>query len=210
MTVLTASLYDLDAFTQPIAPTRACAQTWFDHVSVWTNASETNAFDHDEAVQYFQNAVDAYSTCAMADRSVLRRWSGGAAYPLKSNYTKPWKFFDHFEMQKYRDPKPCGDSASRLAWPSFDQRASLALPSRPRPIDRSTERYSIWDCRSISATRNVHDQYPDGFDIATLFADVLMHTRAQPLSLCNRERTSTRRSNSNQPGTVQPRAAPSP
>lgn len=78
----------------------------------------------------------------------------------------------------------------------------IALPSRrPRPLGGSAERYSICDCRSICAIRDVHNQYPDGFDIATLFADAMTHvTRKQLLSLRTRERTSTRRNSINHPG----------
>lgn len=72
--------YDLGEYARPVTTTVAAAATWVNRGLVWTFG-----FNHEEAVECFQRAIDLDPDCALA------HW--GSAFALGPNYNKPWEFF---------------------------------------------------------------------------------------------------------------------
>jgi len=64
-----AEYFDLGSWTRPVTTSSALAQTWFTRGLVWTYA-----FNHEEAIWCFEQAIEADSEC------VLAYW--GLAYAL--------------------------------------------------------------------------------------------------------------------------------
>jgi tetratricopeptide (TPR) repeat protein len=81
MAVSEAPYYDLGAYHRSVSTKSSKAQIWFNRGLVWTYA-----FNHEEAVECFEQAIRAVPGCAMA--------YFGLAYALGPNYNKPWDFFD--------------------------------------------------------------------------------------------------------------------
>ena len=77
--------YALGAHTWAVTTTSPDAQTWFDRGLVWTYA-----FNHEEAIRCYEQAVVHDPTCAMA------HW--GIAYAAGPNYNKPWEAFDEVDL----------------------------------------------------------------------------------------------------------------
>ncbi len=75
------SYYDLGAFTRAVTTSSPEAQLWFDRGLNWVYA-----YNHEEAVACFQNALQHDPACAMA------HW--GVAYAAGPNYNMPWHLFD--------------------------------------------------------------------------------------------------------------------
>ena len=72
--------FDLGTYSRAVTTSSDEAQLWFDRGLAWTYA-----YNHEEAISCFQNAVAADPGCAMA------HW--GIAYCIGPNYNKPLEVF---------------------------------------------------------------------------------------------------------------------
>ena len=70
--------FSLGSYSRPVSDVPD-GQMWFDRGLVWLFA-----YNHEEAIVCFENALEADPACALA-------W--GIAYAIGPNYNKPWEFF---------------------------------------------------------------------------------------------------------------------
>lgn len=160
--------YNLGSFHRKASTHSYAAQIWFDRGLVWTYA-----FNHDEAIACFQQAIDQDPDCSLA------YW--GLAYASGPNYNKPWEFFDQDDfvktVQKAHDAAIKARAVSLFASP-LEKVLIEALQSR-YPSDLSPkfdqDDFNSWNQLYAGAMRTVYEQFPDDLDVATLFADALMN-----------------------------------
>ena len=100
--------YELGSHTWPVTTASPEAQQWFDRGLIWTYA-----FNHDEAISCFEQALQHDSDCAMA------YW--GIAYAAGPNYNKPWEAFDDLEYDKIDCDRALQASDHAISLPVFAQ-----------------------------------------------------------------------------------------
>lgn len=148
---------NLGSLHHPITTTSEQAQQYFDQGLRWLYA-----FNHEEAIRSFEEAVRRDSTAAMA------YW--GIALALGPNINAPMAKADE-----------------RRAWAALQQaraRAGHASPAEQRYIEALSARYSVkggsraaLDKAYAAAMRRLWQQSPDDPDAGTLFAEALMDLR---------------------------------
>jgi hypothetical protein len=76
--------FDLGSYARPVTTASDPARVWVQRGLLWAYA-----FNHEEAVACFEQAISADPQCALA------YW--GVAYALGPNYNKPWETFEPAE-----------------------------------------------------------------------------------------------------------------
>lgn len=156
--------YDLGAFCRPVTTGSDTAQRWFDRGLNWTYG-----FNHEEAIACYAKAVDADPACAMA------HW--GIAYATGPNYNMTWAQFD--EKGRAKALAKAHDTAQQ-ALANVDGKTPVevalieALQAR-YPQRDLIEEMTQWDQDFAAAMRAVYTQFPDDFEVATVFVDALMN-----------------------------------
>lgn len=159
---MTVEYYDLGTYTRVVTTSSPAAQLWFDRGLIWAYA-----FNHEEAVRCFGQALDHDPGCAMA------AW--GLAYALGPNYNKPWEFFDDTELaDTVTRTHAAVEQARQAAEASPVERALIGALGARYPADRPADG-AVWNRDYAEAMRAVYRQFPDDLDVATLFADALMN-----------------------------------
>jgi tetratricopeptide (TPR) repeat protein len=159
-----AEYFDLGSWTRPVTTSSALAQTWVTRGLVWTYA-----FNHEEAIWCFEQAIDADPDCALA------YW--GLAYALGPNYNKPWEAFDPVDLTSARSRAHAAtaDAASRLSGATPAERALVQALASRYPAAGAEADGSVWNRQYAAAMREVYLAHPGDLDIAALFADALMN-----------------------------------
>ncbi|KEY73141.1 hypothetical protein S7711_04890 [Stachybotrys chartarum IBT 7711] len=159
--------YNLGTYGRVISSGVDDAQVWFNRGLVWCYA-----FNHEEAVKCFSQALEADPDCAMAC------W--GIAYALGPNYNKPWDLFESKERLTAVDRTHASVKEAQL-------RSGNALPVEAALIAALTHRYpvldapptkpecSIWNREYADAMASVFENFPDDLDVAALYADAMMN-----------------------------------
>jgi len=154
--------FDLGSYSRPTS-TIPVAQTWFDRGLVWLFA-----YNHEEAIVCFENALEADPTCALA------HW--GIAYAIGPNYNKPWEFFTPDE----KGPALALAHAALKAGLALEdakpvERALIeALVSR-YPTDPEIEDYQPFNDGFSAAMKPVYEANQDDLDIACIYAEAMMN-----------------------------------
>jgi tetratricopeptide (TPR) repeat protein len=156
--------YDLGKYARTVTTSSDEAQRWFDRGLIWTYA-----YNHEEAIVCFQNALEADPDCAMA------HW--GIAYCIGPNYNKPWEAFAEEEkpdaIATARNAIARAESLKGNVTPN--ERALIeAIPHRYPDNDR-IEDFSPWNDAYADAMRAVHREHADDMDICCLFAEAMMN-----------------------------------
>ncbi|KAK3721038.1 hypothetical protein LTR37_003328 [Vermiconidia calcicola] len=156
--------FDLGHYRRPISTTSEAAQTWFDRGLIWSYG-----FNHEEATQCFERAINEDSHCLMA------LW--GIAYSVGPNYNKPWEVFDPTEMERNlaqtQDAiKTAKDRATSSNSTELERRLIHAL--RWRYQEDSSDRLK-WNLDYAQAMEKVYHQFGEDLDVAALYADSLMN-----------------------------------
>ena len=159
-----AEYFDLGRYARPVTTSSAAAQTWFSRGLVWAYA-----FNHEEAVTCFEQAIAADPGCAMA------HW--GLAYALGPNYNKPWAAFDQVDLASSvsRAFAAAGAAAGQAAGAAPVERALVTALAARYPAASPTGQETAWNTGYADAMRTVYQAYPDDLDVAALFADALMN-----------------------------------
>jgi tetratricopeptide (TPR) repeat protein len=156
--------YDLGNHGRAVSTSSQEAQVWFDRGLNWTYA-----FNHEEAINCYEKAIEHDPNCAMA------HW--GVAYAVGPNYNKPWEAFDEMDLaaslNKAVDATERAMSLRETATPA---EAALigTLPHRYPSREPATDP-SKWNDDYVAAMRQVYQAHSDDLDIATLFAEALMN-----------------------------------
>jgi tetratricopeptide (TPR) repeat protein len=150
-------LDDLGSHHYPISTTVALAQRYFDQGLILAYG-----FNHAEAARAFEAAIAADASCAMC--------YFGLAYVLGPNINAPM-----------------APEAVTPAWQALQQAIALSpqIPAKEQALIQALERRYAADPNVDRAALNwayadaiaqVHQQYPDDLEIATLYAEAIMDT----------------------------------
>ena len=162
--------YDLGEYARPVTTAVAAAGTWVNRGLVWTFG-----FNHEEAVECFQRAIDLDPDCALA------HW--GSAFALGPNYNKPWEFFAPDEatavLERARDEaRVAADCAS--GGTAVEQALTGALLAR-YPDGRPIEECTAWEVEYAAAMGQVYAAHGGDLDVARFYAEALMNLTAWQL-----------------------------
>jgi tetratricopeptide (TPR) repeat protein len=158
--------FELGDYARPVTTDSDPARRWVQRGLIWAYA-----FNHEEAVACFEQAISADPGCALA------HW--GVAYALGPNYNKPWEAFEPAEAQSATART---HAAVATAQRSCDQRAVSG--AERALIDALAYRYphaapgpdlSVWNKAYADAMRTAYREHGDDLDVAVLFADALMN-----------------------------------
>lgn len=157
--------YDLGRFHMPVTTSSDAAQTWFNRGLVWCYG-----FNHEEAVNCFENAAAKDSGCAMA--------SWGIAFALGPNYNKPWGNFDDLELKRNvrRARRAVVDAlANSSTATSMEKGLINAIACRfPRGRLSRGQRYST-NSTYAAAMEQVYLQHYDDPSVTAIYVDALMN-----------------------------------
>ena len=155
--------FDLGGYARPVTTSSAQAQTWFTRGLLWAYA-----FNHEEAVTCFEQAIGADPGCALAHR--------GLAYALGPNYNKPWEAFDPADLASSLPRAHAAAAAAGRAPGAAPVERALAQAIAARyPATELAGDGSGWNAGYAGAMREVYRAHPNDLDVATLFADALMN-----------------------------------
>lgn len=169
--------YDLGSYNRRISTKNATAQIWFNRGLVWAYG-----FNHEEAVQCFEKAIDEDPDCCMA------HW--GLAYVLGPNYNKPWEIFDE---QERRDNLNRARSALKEAKGVAEREDASVTPIERLLIEAAQLRYrddtddsQSWNQDYAIAMSQVYEQFGYDFDVAALCkCEAYNPCRRQTVSMAN-------------------------
>lgn len=154
--------FDLGPWSRKISTDNPAAQTWFDRGLNWVYA-----YNHEEAVTCFRNALEHDPDCAMA-------W-WGIAYATGPFYNRSWMALSDAEIEEFLPI--CHDAAvnaERLGGDQApaEQRLIEAIQLRYQsPDERDRATLDRWHVDFTDAMREVHRAFPEDLDIAALFAE---------------------------------------
>ena len=156
--------YNLGAYSRKVSTCSGDAQLWFDRGLIWTYS-----YNHEQAIECFQKALEHDPDCAMA------HW--GVAYAAGPNYNFEWWMMDPATKadalgKAYDSTK----AALKLVDKITDVEGALigALASRyPQrdPIDDQAP----WNDDFAAAMKQVYDAYPDDIEVATVYAEAILN-----------------------------------
>lgn len=155
--------YDLGEHSRAVTTDSAEAQIWFDRGLIWNYA-----YNHDEAVRCFREAVELDTDCAMA------HW--GVAYASGPNYNKAWDAFDEVDLrQSVASAFEATRQAVAAATGSSDvERALVGALEARYPAQNPTADLEAWNDAYADAMRDVYRLHGEDLDVAALFAEALM------------------------------------
>ena len=156
--------YDLGTYSRGVSTSSEEAQTWFDRGLIWTFA-----YNHEEAIVCFENALKADPDCALA------HW--GIAYAIGPNYNKPWETFEE-------DEKP-----EALALARSEVAKAIGLCGTVTPVERAmiealvkryegdpdADQFATQNDAFANAMRGVYEAYPNDLDVCCIFAEAIMN-----------------------------------
>lgn len=158
--------YDLGEFTRPVMTSSVDAQAWFDRGLIWRYA-----FNHEAALQCFQEALSHDAQCAMA------LW--GVAYAHGPFYNRPWADFTPAEravaVSLAHEAIMAASASNHGSAPV--ERALIEAMARRYPEDTAYDLVQLqsWEDDYAAAMRTVHAEFPDDLDISALFAEAMMN-----------------------------------
>ncbi|MFK7805143.1 MAG: tetratricopeptide repeat protein, partial [Anaerolineae bacterium] len=158
--------YDLGSYSRKISTTSAEAQTWFDRGLMWNYG-----YNFEEAVVCFEKVIEIDQTCVMG------YW--GIAYGIGCNYNKEWKVFSERDIGKVlkrsRDMIDLGRQHLNTAT-ELEGALLTTLEKRFQASETlGEEELCAWNDDFADGMREVYQQFPDDWDVATLFAEALIN-----------------------------------
>ena len=165
-----APALDLGSYSRTVSTSSPTAQALFDRGLLWCYA-----FNHEEAVRCFEQAVEHDPGLAMA------HW--GVAYAAGPNYNKDWDAFDAVELRAaLRTAHEASLRAAALAADAAPVERDLIAALRERfPAPEPPQDFGPWKAAYADAMERVHAAHPDDLDVATLCADAQMNLTAWQL-----------------------------
>ncbi|CAN5227904.1 tetratricopeptide repeat protein [soil metagenome] len=168
--VETAPYYNLGSYRRPVETATAQAQLWFDRGLVWTYA-----FNHDEAITCFENALSLDPSLAMA------RW--GIAYAIGPNYNKAWDAFDPVDLAVSLARARMELTLAAQGHATAAEHGLIAALTKRFPTDDPADTAALESGHTAyaDAMAELAAAYPDDIDIQTLAADALVNVTAWAL-----------------------------
>ena len=156
--------YDLGTYSRKVSTSSDDAQRWFDRGLVWTYS-----YNHEQAIECFQKALEHDPDCAMA------HW--GVAYAVGPNYNFEWWMMD---------PTTKTDALGT----AYDStQAALTLVNTITPAERAliealTARYpqrepiddqAPWNDDFAAAMKKAYEDHPNDIEVATVYAEAILN-----------------------------------
>ncbi len=156
--------YDLGTYSRKISTSSDDAQLWFDRGLVWTYS-----YNHEQAIECFQKALEHDPDCAMA------HW--GVAYAAGPNYNFEWWMMDPTTktdaLGTAYDSTQAALTLINTITPA--ERALIeALPARypqREPIDDQAP----WNDDFAAAMKKAYEGHPDDIEVATVYAESILN-----------------------------------
>jgi tetratricopeptide (TPR) repeat protein len=156
--------YNLGTYSRKISTSSNDVQRWFDHGLVWTYS-----YNHEQAIECFQKALEHDPDCAMA------HW--GVAYASGPNYNFEWWMMDPTTLTialetAYDSTQAALALVDEVTPP---ERALIeALPTR-YPQRDPIEDQAPWNNDFAAAMKSVYEAHPDDIEIATVYAEAILN-----------------------------------
>ena len=156
--------YELGTYSRKISTSSDDAQRWFDRGLVWTYS-----YNHEQAIECFQKALEHDPDCAMA------HW--GVAYAAGPNYNFEWWMMDPATKT---DALGTAYDSTQAALKLVNtitpvERALIeALPARypqREPIDDQ----SPWNDDFAVAMKKAYEEHSDDIEVATVYAEAILN-----------------------------------
>jgi tetratricopeptide (TPR) repeat protein len=156
--------YDVGAYRRNISTSSPEAQLWFDRGLIWTYA-----YNHEEAIVCFEQALKHDPDCAMA------HW--GVAYAIGPNYNKPWEAFDADEKPASiaRASEAVREAQLRVDRVTSVERELIEAINHRYPPDADLESFARWNDAYAEAMRMVYHEHSGDLDVCALFAEAIMN-----------------------------------
>jgi len=156
--------YDLGTYSRKVSTNSDDAQRWFDRGLVWTYS-----YNHEQAIECFQKALEHDPDCAMA------HW--GVAYAAGPNYNFEWWMMDPTTktdaLGMAYDSTQTALTLVNTITPA--ERALIeALPARypqREPIDDQAP----WNDDFAAAMKKAYEDLPDDTEVATVYAESILN-----------------------------------
>ena len=156
--------YDLGTYSRKISTSSDDAQRWFDRGLVWTYS-----YNHEQAIECFQKALEHDPDCAMA------HW--GVAYAVGPNYNFEWWMMDPTTktdaLGTAYDSTQAALTLVNTITPT--ERALIeALPARypqREPIDDQAP----WNDDFAATMKKAYEDHPDDIEVATFYAEAILN-----------------------------------
>lgn len=158
------SYFDVDVYSRKITTKSADAQLWFDRGLVWTYS-----YNHEQAIECFQKALESDPECAMA------HW--GVAYAVGPNYNFEWWMMDP-------------DTKSNALATAYDStQAALALVDKVTPPERMLikalparypqrepiEEQKPWNSDFAVSMKQAYEAHSNDIDVATVYVEAILN-----------------------------------
>ena len=156
--------FDIDVYSRKISTTSPEAQLWFDRGLVWTYS-----YNHEQAIECFQKALEHDPDCAMA------HW--GVAYAFGPNYNFEWWMMDPATKETalgaaFDHSQKALELVGQVTAP---ERALIeALPAR-YPQRDPIEEQAPWNDDFAKAMKAAYEAHPDDIEIATVYAESILN-----------------------------------
>ncbi|MDN5794369.1 MAG: tetratricopeptide repeat protein [Intrasporangium sp.] len=162
--------YDLGDYARSVTSSSEEARVWVNRGLVWAFG-----FNHEEAVECFQQAVELDPDCALA------YW--GIAFALGPNYNKPWEFFAPEEALAVlaRARTAAGEALRCAPGAAPVERALIEALVTRYPDGRPIEDCGAWEVEYAAAMGRAYAAHPDELDVACLYGEALMNLAAWQL-----------------------------
>jgi tetratricopeptide (TPR) repeat protein len=156
--------YDLGTYSRKISTSSDDAQRWFERGLVWTYS-----YNHEQAIECFQKALEHDPDCAMA------HW--GVAYAAGPNYNFEWWMMDP------------ATKADALGTAYDSTQTALTLVNAITPPERAliealTARYpqrepiddqAPWNDNFAAAMKKAYQDHPEDIEVATVYAEAILN-----------------------------------
>jgi len=156
--------YDLGTYSRKVSTSSDDAQRWFDRGLAWTYS-----YNHEQAIECFQKALEHDPDCAMA------HW--GVSYAAGPNYNFEWWMMDPTTktdaLGMAYDSTQTALTLVNTITPA--ERALIeALPARypqREPIDDQVP----WNDDFAAAMKKAYEDHPDDIEVATVYAEAILN-----------------------------------
>lgn len=156
--------FNIDVYSRKITTSSPDAQLWFDRGLVWTYS-----YNHEQAIECFQKALEHDPDCAMA------YW--GVAYAIGPNYNFEWWMMDP-DTKSTALATAYDNTQSALALVdnvTEPERALIeALPAR-YPQREPIEEQRPWNDNFAAAMKSAFDAHPNDIEIATVYVEAILN-----------------------------------
>jgi tetratricopeptide (TPR) repeat protein len=156
--------FDIDVYSRKVTTGSADAQLWFDRGLVWTYS-----YNHEQAIECFQKALEHDPDCAMA------HW--GVAYAIGPNYNFEWWMMDPATKANalgtaYDSTQAALALAGKVSAP---ERALIEALNARYPQREPIKKQEPWNNDFAAAMKKAYEAHPDDIEVATVYAEAILN-----------------------------------